>query len=242
MSNNGIAPTLAMSPYGTLRTAHRAPSGSTLSLDSALRRSRPQDLLENSGKDLLRPRAVVLIRSGGNHDNQIELGNDVDRLPAAAIGRRPVEITPVEQRAAEPPEVSVKIESGSVDTRRHRGVDPCLRDDLRVIPATTSEDELTDFRHVAWPQAQPCGWKYRPLAAARPIGISSFDPEALNIGDAQRFEEICVRKSVERLSGGPMDRGGQKHEGARVIVGHAGLLCGTLSLPGKYTVLPRRLQ
>ena len=41
-----------------------------------------------------------------------------------------------------------------------------------------SQDKLTDFRHVAWPQA-----KSRPR-----VGISSLDPEPLDAGNAQRLE------------------------------------------------------
>jgi hypothetical protein len=47
-----------------------------------------------------------------------------------------------------------------------------------VVRAAAGQDQLADFRHVAWPQAQ----------SRSGVGISSLDPEPLKAGDAQRLE------------------------------------------------------
>ncbi len=62
---------------------------------SALRRNRPQDVLENAGLHLKRLRAVVLVVSGGHRDDEIELRHDANRLPASTKRGGPVDLTPL---------------------------------------------------------------------------------------------------------------------------------------------------
>src|SRR5262249_9076110 len=153
----------------------------------------------NAGLHLERLRAVVLIVSGGHHDNEIEFRNDANRLPAPTKRGSPVDLTPIEQGAAEPPEIAIEIETRGVHPWRHGGVDPCFRNALAVVPATAREDELADFRHVARSQAQ----------ASSGIGVA-LDPNPLRAGDAQRLEQRRARKFVEGASGGLADYG--RHE------------------------------
>src|SRR5262245_32760530 len=70
---------------------------------SARRRNPPQDVPENAVLQLKRSRAVILIVSCGHRDNEIELRDDANRLPATTKRANPVDLTPTEQRAAEPP-------------------------------------------------------------------------------------------------------------------------------------------
>src|SRR5262249_23492796 len=137
-------------PAGMVRPI-RSPTGhsNVLASSSARRRSRPQYVPENAGLHLECPRAVVLIVSGGHRDHELELRDDADGLPASTERGSPVDLAPVEQGAAEPPEIAIEIETRGVHPRCHRGVDPCFRNDLAVVPATAREDELADFRHVA---------------------------------------------------------------------------------------------
>src|SRR5215475_5213426 len=67
------------------------------------RRNCPQDVPENAGLHLKRLGAVVLIVSRRHHDNEIEFRDDANRLPAATKRASPVDLTPVERGAAEPP-------------------------------------------------------------------------------------------------------------------------------------------
>src|SRR6266851_10518552 len=159
----------------------------------------PQDVPENAGLHLKRLRAVVLVVSRGHHDNEIELRDDTNRLPATTKRASPVDLTPIEQGAAEPPEISIEIEAGGVHPRCHRGVDPCFRNDLATVPAAARKDKLADFCHIAWSQAQsPSG-----------IGIP-LDPNPLYAGNAQRLEQCRARKFVEGASGSLTDYGRQE--------------------------------
>ena len=106
---------------------------------SARRQNPPQDVPENAGLHLKRSRAVVLVVSRGHHDNEIELRDNANGLPASTKRASPVDLTPIEQRAAEPPEIAVEIEARGVQPRCHRGVDPGLRNDLAVVPAAARE-------------------------------------------------------------------------------------------------------
>ena len=68
--------------------------------------------------------------------------------------------------------------------------------DRQVVSATAREDELADFRHVAWSQAQsPSG-----------IGIP-LDPNPRATGDAHRLEQRSAGKFVEGASGSLADYG-----------------------------------
>jgi hypothetical protein len=97
-----------------------------------------------------------------------------------------------------------------------------LSNDLAVVPATSREDELADFGHIAWPQTQsPSG-----------IGIS-LDPIPLDAGNAQRLEQVLARKFVEGASGGSADDG--RHECERAGVVEERLSCATAR------IYPRRL-
>src|SRR5882672_12372194 len=90
--------------------------------------------------------------------------------------------------------------------RCHRGVDPCLRNDLAVVPATAREDELADFRLVAWSQAQsPSG-----------IGVA-LDPDPLGAGDTQGLEQHRAREFVEGTSGSLADYGRHERQRAGVV-------------------------
>jgi hypothetical protein len=153
-----------------------------------------------------RSRAVVLIVSRGNDNNEIELGDDANRLPAPAERANPVDFTPIEPGATEPPQVSIRLIVGALDLRCRRGLDPCLRNDLAVVPATASEDELADFRHVARSQTQPTSG----------VGIAS-DPRPLCAGYAQGLEQCRARKFVEGASRRLTDYGRHQRERAGVV-------------------------
>jgi hypothetical protein len=72
-------------------------------LDGAIAR---RIISENARLRLKRSRTLVLGVSRGHHDNEIELRDDASRLPASVKRARPVELTPIEQGAAEPPDPS----------------------------------------------------------------------------------------------------------------------------------------
>ena len=74
---------------------------------SARRRNRLQHVHEDAVLRLKRLRAVVLVVSRGHHDNEIEFRDDTHRLPASTERANPVDLTPIEQGAAEPPQVSI---------------------------------------------------------------------------------------------------------------------------------------
>src|SRR5712691_11041323 len=86
---------------------------------SARRRNPPQDVPENAELHLKRSRAVVLVVSRGHHDNEVELRDDANRLPASTKRTSPVDLTPIVQGAAEPPEISIEKEARGVHPRRH---------------------------------------------------------------------------------------------------------------------------
>src|SRR5262249_17433805 len=154
----------------------------------------------------LRLWAVVLVVSRGHHDNEIELRDDANRLPAATKRGSPVDLTPIEQGAAEPPEISVEKGARGVQPRCHRGVDPGLRNDVAAVAAAASKHELADFCHVAGPQAQaPSG-----------IGIP-LDPNPLYAGNAHGLEQRRARKFIERTSGRLADYGRHERQRAGVV-------------------------
>src|SRR5882762_5735258 len=189
--------------WGHKRT-NAAPHGGASS--SARRRNSPQDVPENTGLHLKRSWAVVLVVSRGHHDNEIELRDDANRLPASTKRTSPVDLTPIEQGTAEPPEISIEKEARGVHPRCHRGVDPCLRNDLAVVPAATRKDKLADFCHIAWSQAQsPSG-----------IGVA-LDPNPLEAGDAQGLEQHRAREFVEGTSGSLADYGRHERQRAGVV-------------------------
>ena len=140
---------------------------------SARRRNPPQDVPENAVLQLKRFGAVVLIVSRGHHDNEIELRDDANRLPASTKCANPPDLTPIEQGATEPPQVSIRLIVRGLKLRCRRGLDPFPGNDLAVVLTTASEDELAEFCHIARPQAQsPTG-----------IGVS-LAPFPLNGGNA----------------------------------------------------------
>src|SRR5215470_19320692 len=66
---------------------------------SARGRNPSQDIPENAGQYLKRLRAVVLVVSRGHHDNEIELRDDANRLPASTKRANPVDLTSINQGA-----------------------------------------------------------------------------------------------------------------------------------------------
>ena len=84
-----------------IKRTNAAPHSGASSSDR--RRNPPQDVPENAGLHLERSRALVLVVSRGHHDNEIELRNDANRLPASTKRASPVDLTPIVQGAAEPP-------------------------------------------------------------------------------------------------------------------------------------------
>src|SRR5258708_2682910 len=172
---------------------------------SARRRNRRQDVPENAGLHLKRLRAVVLVVSRGHRDNEIELRDDANRLPAPSEPGRPVDLAPIERRATEPPEISVGIVARGLRPRCCRSVDPRLRNDLAVVPAATRKDKLADFCHIAWSQAQS------------PSGIgAALDPNPLEAGDAQGLEQHRAREFLEGPSGNLADYGRHQRQRARL--------------------------
>src|SRR5262249_8564928 len=116
---------------------------------SAESHGRPHDVPENAELQLKRLRAVVLVVAGSHHDNQIELRNDANRLAASTQRANPVDFTPIDADAAEPPEISMGLIVRRFDAGRGRGVDPAPRNDLTFIPAPAREHESSNLRHFA---------------------------------------------------------------------------------------------
>src|SRR5262249_53443222 len=88
-------------------------------------------------------------------DNEIELRDNPNILPAPAERTNPIDDLPlIEPRATEPPQVSIRLVVSGLELRCRRGLDPCLRNDLAIVPATAGSDQLADFCHIARSQAQ----------------------------------------------------------------------------------------
>src|SRR6266446_6178377 len=116
-SNRTRRPVAAVSAMGherTTATPHRWRSS------SARRRNPTHYVQENAVLYFKRSRAVVLIVSRGNHNNEIELGDDANRLPAPAERANPVDFTPIEPGATEPPQVSIQLIVGALELRCRR--------------------------------------------------------------------------------------------------------------------------
>src|SRR5260221_12516499 len=97
-----------------------------------------------------------------------------------------MDLSSIEQGAAEPPEISIGKVAWCREPRPHRFIDPCLRNDLAVVPLAAREDELADLRHVAWSQAQ----------SASGIGIAP-DSNPLCFGNSHRLEQRLARKFIK---------------------------------------------
>src|SRR5215467_9149829 len=188
-SSQPVSSTLNSRPscVGCARDKHRQSSAKRTdeasrggASSSDRRRNCPQDVPENAGLHLKRLGAVVLIVSRRHHDNEIEFRDDANRLPAATKRASPVDLTPIERGAAEPPEIPIGQTARDLDLPCRRGLDPVFGNDLTVVPASARKDQLTDFCHVAWSQAQ----------SSSGIGIPP-DPIPLDAGNALRFEQRC---------------------------------------------------
>src|SRR5215467_3505670 len=94
----------------------------------------------------------------------------------------------------------------SLDLRCRRGLDPCLRNELAVVPAASRKDKLADLCHIAWPQAQ----------SASGIGIAP-DPTPLCSSDPEGLEQRLACKFVEGASGSLTDDGRYERKRARVV-------------------------
>src|SRR5947207_12980838 len=97
-----------------------------------------------------------------------------------------MDFAPIVQRAAEPPQVSIRLGVRGLEFWRSRRLYPASGNDLMVVPAAACQDELPDFCHVARSQAQP------------PSRIRiALDPNPIDVGNSQRIEQGLARKFVE---------------------------------------------
>jgi hypothetical protein len=91
------------------------------------------------------PGAIVLVVSRRHHDNEIELRDDANRLTASTKRANPPELTPIDQGAAEPLEIPVRLPVRGLNLPCRRGLDPALGNDLTLIPAPARKSQLAEF-------------------------------------------------------------------------------------------------
>lgn len=58
---------------------------------------------------------VAFVKTGGHHDDQIEIGNDEHTLPTESPGGRPVHNMSVDERTAEPELVAIEEDEETID-------------------------------------------------------------------------------------------------------------------------------
>ena len=147
----------------------------------------PADVPEHVVLRLKRFRAVI---PSSHDDDEIKLRDDADRLATSTQCANPMDLSSLDQGAAEPPQISIRLIVRRLDQRCRRCIDPTFGDDLSVVPTPLREDKLPNLGHVTRPQAQPTSG----------VGIAA-DQAPLCTGNGQRFKQSRSREFVEGASG-----------------------------------------